>query len=68
MDPLNLNAIQIRYNSSEYQSTFQLEKDLGKMWTFYKNLHQGDNEKIEKITEIQQYADKIFQQYDIVNK
>ena len=61
-------AIRNRFNEGQYQSTFKLVNDLRKMWNNYRNLFKEDQEKQDKINEIQRYFDQIFSSFDIENK
>lgn len=56
--------IENKFREGKYTNTFQLGNDLRKMWTFAFKLHSRDPEKYQKTIDIQQYFEKIFEEYD----
>jgi len=44
----------------EYQSTFKLTVDVRKMWANYRTLFKDDQDKQDKITDIQRHSDDLI--------
>jgi hypothetical protein len=57
---MNLNTIETDFKANKYQGTLSLSQEFNKMWAQHKRFQANDPEKINKINELQEYFDQVF--------